>query len=135
MNEKPGPEISDSVKAWLERAEEDYLLASSAIRRKIPLNYGATFHAQQCIEKYLKALLISRQVGFPRTHDLAALGYLCNQAGIILPIGDDDLERLSAYAVEARYPGSQPTLEEAKESIKIIRVMRRFIRKRLPLFK
>jgi HEPN domain-containing protein len=55
--------------AWVHRAEEDWLLARSALRRKVPLTYGTTFHAQQCTEKYLKALLLSRRQAFPRTHD------------------------------------------------------------------
>ena len=74
---------------WIERAEEDYLLSVSALKRKRPLIYGATFHAQQCAEKYLKAILTFQQAPFPRTHDLAALGVLCQQNGIILPISDD----------------------------------------------
>jgi HEPN domain-containing protein len=41
--------------AWVVRAEEDYALCHLALRRKAPLLYGATFHAQQCAEKYLKA--------------------------------------------------------------------------------
>jgi hypothetical protein len=31
--------------AWVNRAEEDYALATSALRRRDPLLYGATFHA------------------------------------------------------------------------------------------
>lgn len=131
MTGETDPKVSVSWKAWLERAEEDYLLALSAMRRKSPLTYGATFHAQQSIEKYLKALLISRQVSFPRTHDLAALGLLCKQAGVILPIDDDALELLTAYAVETRYPGTQPTIEESKKAIKLSQIMRRFIKKTL----
>jgi HEPN domain-containing protein len=119
-------------KAWIERADEDYLLALSAIRRKAPLTYGATFHAQQCIEKYLKALLISRQIAFPRTHDLAALGYLCQKAGIILPINDDALELVTTYAVETRYPGAQPTVDESKEAVRLARIVRQFIKRTLP---
>lgn len=133
MTGKTDPKVSISWKAWIERAEEDYLLALSAMKRKLPLTYGATFHAQQCIEKYLKALLISRQVDFPRTHDLAALGYLCKQAGIILPIDDDALELLTVYAVETRYPGTQPTVEESKEAIKLARIVRQFIKRTLSL--
>lgn len=133
MTGKTDPNVAVSWKAWIERAEEDYLLAQSAIRRKSPLTYGATFHAQQCIEKYLKALLISRQVDFPRSHDLAALGYLCKQVGIILPIDDDALEFLTAYAVETHYPGMQSTVEESKEAIKLARIMRQFIKRTLSL--
>lgn len=59
---------------WVTRAEGDFLLTRSALRRKSPLLYGATFHAQQCAEKYLKALLVLRRQAFPRTHDLVALG-------------------------------------------------------------
>jgi HEPN domain-containing protein len=133
MTGKTDPQVSVSWKDWIERAEEDYLLALSAINRKLPLTYGATFHAQQCVEKYLKALLISRQVDFPRTHDLAALGVLCKQAGIILPIDDDALELLTAYAVETRYPGTQPTVEESKEAVKLARIVRKFIKRNLAL--
>jgi HEPN domain-containing protein len=81
----------------------------------------------------LKALLISRQVPFPRTHDLAALGILCQQAGIILPIDDEALELLTAYAVETRYPDTQPTLEESKDAVKLARIVRRFIKRTLSL--
>jgi HEPN domain-containing protein len=133
MTGEADPKVSGSWQAWAERAEEDYLLALSAMRRKSPLTYDATFHAQQCIEKYLKALLISRQVAFPRTHDLAALGVLCQRARIILPIDDDALELLTAYAVETRYPGAQPTLEESKEAVKLARIVRRFIKRTLSL--
>jgi len=133
MTGEADPKVSGSWKPWTERAEEDYLLALSAMRRKSPLTYGATFHAQQCIEKYFKALLISQQVPFPHTHDLAALGILCQQAGIILPIDDEALELLTAYAVETRYPGTQPTLEESKEAVKLARTVRRFIKRTLSL--
>jgi hypothetical protein len=51
--------------AWAHRAEEARLLTHSVCRWKIPLIYGTTFHAQQCAEKYLKAVLVSRQYTFP----------------------------------------------------------------------
>lgn len=57
---------------WVVRAEEDYTLCRSALRRKVPLLYGATFHAQQCVEKYLKALLVAHGHVFPRTHDVGS---------------------------------------------------------------
>ena len=81
--------------AWVHRAEEDWLLACSAVRRKVPLIYGTTFHAQQCAEKYLKAVLVSRRHTFPRTHDLIALHDLCLGHGIRVPIDPDKLERLT----------------------------------------
>lgn len=63
----------NNVSAWIERAEEDIAIASSALRRKNPLIYPACFHAQQRAEKYLKALLIAKEQPFPKTHDLLML--------------------------------------------------------------
>ena len=47
---------------WVARAEEDFTLARSALRRKKPLLYGATFHAQQCVDKVYQGI-----AGGPRT--------------------------------------------------------------------
>jgi len=114
--------------AWAGRAEEDYLLSRSALRRKAPLLYGATFHAQQCAKKYLKALLVAHSRAFPRTHDLAALHDLCMQADLHIPIEAEQHERLNAYAVQVRYPGDDPTLEEAREAVEIAQAVRRWAR-------
>jgi len=123
---------SDPIE-WVNRAEEDYQLARVSLQRKLPLTYGATFHAQQCAEKYVKALFTLRQIAFPRTHDLAALYALCQQNGIILPVSEDNLEKLSAFGVEVRYPGMRPTFDEAKEALQIAKSVRRFARKFLGL--
>jgi HEPN domain-containing protein len=114
--------------AWMQRAEEDWLLARSALRRKVPLIYGTTFHAQQCVEKYLKALLLSCRQAFPRTHDLIALYDLCVRNSISIPVDQDKLERLAAYAVQVRYPGEDPTLDEAREAVQIAQEVRRWAR-------
>jgi HEPN domain-containing protein len=115
--------------AWVARAEEDFALASSALRRKRPLIYGATFHAQQGAEKYLKALLIARGQVFPRTHDLVALHDLCLRNNISIPVDQAALERLTAYAVQVRYPGADPTSGEAREALQIARAVRRYARR------
>ena len=39
--------------AWVQRTEEDWLLARSAMQRKVPLIYGTTF-AQQCAEEFFR---------------------------------------------------------------------------------
>ena len=120
--------------AWMQRAEEDWLLARSALRRKVPLIYGTTFHAQQCVEKYLKALLLSCRQAFPRTHDLIALHDLCMRNSISVPVDQDKLERLAAYAVQVRYPGEEPTLDEAREAVQIAQEVRRWARAVLRTF-
>lgn len=114
--------------AWIQRAEEDYAAALSAVRHKAPLTYVACFHAQQCAEKYLKAILVARQVAFSRTHDLLLLNDQCERAGILLGLDARGLNTLSDHAVKVRYPGDDPTPEEAREALTIARTVRRLAR-------
>ena len=117
--------------AWVTRAEEDYVLARSALRRKRPLLYGTCFHAQQCAVKYLKAILVSNGQTFPKTHDLLVLSDLCISVGVLLAVDVDRLDLLSAYAVRVRYPGDDPLLEEAQSALNTAKTVRRFARKLL----
>lgn len=117
--------------AWVARAEEDYAMARSALRRKHPLAYSACFHAQQCAEKYLKALLVEKAYAFPKTHDLLVLSGLCENVGITLPTSARHLHILSDYAVWTRYPGEDPAVEDAHEAVDIAREVRRFARHHL----
>jgi len=61
------------------------------------------FHLQQCGEKLLKTLLDSRNIKFPRTHDIEDLIELCRSNSIILVEDIDMLVDLTDYAVEGRY--------------------------------
>ena len=119
----------DKVSAWVERAEEDFAIAVSALRRKNPLLYPACFHAQQCAEKYLKSLLIAKEQPFPKTHDLLMLSTLCHDTGILLPFPDEELNALNVYAVLVHYPGENPSLEDTKDALRIARKVRSFVRK------
>ena len=113
---------------WAEYAEEDLIMAKSALRRSKPLTTSSCFHSQQCAEKYLKAILVSQDIEFPKTHDLLILNTLCADGGIFTGFTKEDLGRLSGYAVHTRYPGNQPTPDEAKEALKIAKTVRQFTR-------
>ena len=114
--------------AWVERAEEDFAIAVASVRRKKPWTYGACFHAQQCAEKYLKAILVANGQEFPKVHDLLALNTLCEQAGMLTGLDPARLDVLSAYAVRIRYPGDDPTPDEARQAVEIARSVRRLAR-------
>lgn len=79
----------------------------------------ACFHAQQCAEKALKALLVHQGIPFPRTHVLELLLDLVQTDGTDSPVSVDDLLRLTQYAVETRYPGAWESVEheEAVEAV------------------
>lgn len=113
----------------VERAEDDYAIAVSALRRKKPLTYPSTFHAQQCAEKYFKAMIAARKRKFSLVHDLVKLNAECESAGILTGFSSNDLAILSEYAVKTRYAGDEPTLEEAREVLEIAKSIRKFARK------
>jgi len=73
-------------------------------------------------------MLVAKDVEFPKTHELLILDALCNKANILTGYTREELGRLSGYAVHTRYPGSQPTLEDAREALKIVSDVRRFAR-------
>jgi HEPN domain-containing protein len=120
--------ITDPL-AWVQRAEEDFSTARYALQRKTPATYIACFHAQQRAEKYLKALLIAHNAAFPKTHDLQILTDLCTQNNILIGVPPRHLHDLSDYAVRVRYPGNDPTLEEARDAVAISRAIRLIARK------
>ena len=63
------------------------------------------FHAQQAVEKALKAVLLLSKIEFPLTHDIIELLDIFEIHGITLPKDFDDAASLTPYAVETRYPG------------------------------
>ncbi|MBI3935963.1 MAG: HEPN domain-containing protein [Betaproteobacteria bacterium] len=66
------------------------------------------FHAHQCVEKALKAVLAHKGVVFRRTHDVAELLDLLSDAGVVSPPHADRLDELNPFAVEARYGLAEP---------------------------
>jgi len=62
------------TRQWVKKAEDDFQSVQRELAaRKRPNLDGACFHAQQCIEKYLKARLQEAGIAFPRSHDLGHL--------------------------------------------------------------
>src|SRR5262245_25332175 len=72
------------------------------------------FHAQQTVEKSLKAVLVQRGVAFPYTHDLARLITLVQSAGLPWPEALDAAATLTVYAAGSRYPGPGGEIFEAE---------------------
>lgn len=124
---------ADETMEWVRVAEADWQLAVSLLRRKRPSAIHIAFLAQQSAEKYLKALLVSRQAAFPKTHDLLALNALCEHSGILTAFSPADLRFLTDCAVTVRYPGAEPSLEETRQAVEVARAVRAFARRFLGL--
>ena len=113
------------TREWVEKAEGDFLTAQREYRARNAPNYDAvSFHSQQCVEKYLKALLQESNLVFGKTHDLAIL---LNHLLISRPAWSLDLpamRTLSAYAVELRYPGNAADKAMAKSALALCKEFR-----------
>jgi len=117
------------TREWLAKAEGDYKVAVLLIKTKQPVFDAICYHAQQCVEKYLKAWLSEQSIHIPKIHDLEALLKSC-QPSLPRLIDDlDDARYLNAFAIEIRYPGSVAGDVEAKKSLEIARKFRRNFRK------
>lgn len=111
--------MNEQTKEWVKRAEDDLRVSRRESRVTDEPSYSAiAFHAQQSVEKYLKALLQEQKVAFTKTHDLV---YLLEQILPLKPLWSvyrDKLERLNEYVVESRYPGMDIEKEEALHALK-----------------
>ena len=106
---------------WLMFAREDLQMANLAIQNQI---YNqACFHAQQCAEKALKALLACSGNTPPKIHRLVDLVNLLNPNP--LDTINLDVQLLDRFYLSTRYPGTVPNsedlvgVEDAQECIRI----------------
>jgi HEPN domain-containing protein len=115
---------------WIYRAREDISVMDKLANAGIEY-YTSTicFHAQQAVEKYLKAFLIYHDVDFPRTHDVDFLLLEC------VKIDKDnfefDFKSLTEFGVSVRYPDDfyVPGVNETKEYLIIAQEVARTIEK------
>lgn len=61
------------------------------------------FHAQQAIEKWLKAVLADKGIDFEYTHDLRRLIELVEELGINFPFITGEIVMYTEFAVPLRY--------------------------------
>lgn len=76
------------------------------------------FHAQQAIEKALKAAIASRDTDFPFSHDLGLLMQLCQDAGLELPANLAEADRLTPYAAAVRYGLGDPRAVATQDALR-----------------
>lgn len=115
MGRKPP---SGSPADWMRHCRSDLEVARS--RRANVLLETLCFHSQQAAEKAIKAVLISKGIEIPRTHNIRMLTDLVPAGCPGIPQADD-VARLTDYAVTSRYPGDfEPVTEsEYKEAVRL----------------
>jgi HEPN domain-containing protein len=92
------------VREWIVKADHDLTAAIHILKvgTAAPAEI-VSFHAQQCVEKYLKAILVYRSIPFPKSHDIRALMALVPRR-LRPALGEGLQDRLTQYAGPARAP-------------------------------
>jgi HEPN domain-containing protein len=117
---------------WVSKAEGDFWTATREIQVTADPSYdGVCFHAQQCVEKYLKGNLQEAGIGFPKTHDLVVLLDLSLSIAPQFEPFRLRLRLLSLAAVEIRYPGRSADQAMAEEFYQLCVEMRDMVRSAL----
>ncbi len=123
-----------SYEEWIFYADGDLKTAEDELNAPEPFTNTVCFHAQQCVEKYLKAYLTFRGKPFRKTHDIAELIELCEEEDYEFEyLYEIKANKLTRYAVEVRYPDEFyiPSIEEAKEAVEIAKKVKSFVRRKL----
>lgn len=119
---------------WIDKAEGDYATARREQRVRTQPNFDAVcFHAQQSIEKYLKCLLCELEKPYAKTHDLEVLLDAVTVDYPLLEALRSDVQLLTQYAVQYRYPGENADRDEAREALKAMKRVRKVLRLTLHL--
>jgi len=127
-------ELAKQVFRWIDKADHDLRAAEHIMTLEgSELTDIICFHCQQCAEKYVKALLVSVGVHFPKTHDLRLLLDLVPMR-IMPDVSRPRVIALNRYVIEGRYPGDwEPiTFEEAQEAFATTSEIRTAIRAIVP---
>ena len=103
----PEEEIRRLVAEWIKKADLDF---STSVRLSAEPEFRdiVVFHAQQAVEKYLKALLTRHQTEFPKTHVIRRLLLLLQPVEPTLADALEDANWLSPFGVDIRYPADFP---------------------------
>jgi len=104
---------------WLRSANTD-LETINEIIDNMNLTAIVAFHAQQCVEKCLKAFLEEFDIEVKKTHNLLVLK-TATEIHNSFSLDEDMLSLLNKLYIDSRYPGAfgllptgAPTLEEAR---------------------
>jgi len=124
---------NDEVYSLLRMADQDwemFLVLKDAPRVGIA---GVCFHAQQCIEKILKAMMVMHGLTFERTHNLVALAERLRRHGVDLPVDVDELARLNPCAVIFRYDDREIETVGRDETHRLVKSIRDWSASLIPM--
>lgn len=120
--------MTDYVKSWFLRADEDLLTIKLLLEEGGPSNV-ICFHAQQAREKYLKGFLAYHNKHTRKIHSLFTLLTECQKIDPSFWQLKTGVNYLDQFYVETRYPGdvSDFSISEGKEALEAALRIKEFI--------
>lgn len=119
--------MKKETKEWSKIAMEELQSAEYLFERS--LYRMVCYHAQQAVEKILKAVLTEHETEFSRTHNILDLRNAVEEIGYKTPIVDEDAIFLNSV-YRARYPSDlgllpsgEPTREDANKALTVAKEM------------
>jgi HEPN domain-containing protein len=94
--------MKDETRTWFSYADENLDVAELALDHG-HLN-ASMQNAQQAVEKYLKALIVERNLEFRRTHSIRELLGLLAAKGIFMSVSEDEMDLMDSIYVPSKYP-------------------------------
>ena len=120
--------MKDETSTWLSYADENLDVAELALEHG-HLN-SCLQNAQQAVEKYLKAVIVNRDLQFRRTHSIRELVGLLSDQDIHVDISDDGMDLMDTIYVPSKYPvysalpQALPDPEICKDALKAAKKVR-----------
>jgi HEPN domain-containing protein len=137
QTDAPKP-ATPEAQSLLRAAGRDWQTVEILLRAPESPITSVCFHAQQYLEKIMKAVLVSNSVIFRRTHDLGELAGLLVKQGIAPPVPTDQppvptdqLSRLNPFAVIMRYEDVEIVVIESGEVQQILEHARDWLAKQI----
>ena len=108
---------ADEALRWLRFAHVDLQFAEEAAASGEFAPRLGCFHAQQCVEKALKSILVYLRLSCPSGEDLDEIRDLI-PPGWFVSIAFPDLSALTRWGTVAQYPGDRPdaTDQDARDA-------------------
>jgi HEPN domain-containing protein len=121
---------------WLKAAGDD-LKVMEKIASDEHLTHMVAFHAQQCIEKTLKAVIEEYEIATVKIHNLERLFELVRSL-VKIDVDPMLVEMLDKLYIDARYPGDlgllpegKPTLERSDKFLVFAKTVHKMIKNQL----
>lgn len=122
--------MKDETRIWITYADEN--LEVSALTLEHGHLNACLQNAQQAVEKYLKAVIIERDLPFLRTHSVRELVRILVDQEIIPGISEDEMDLMDAIYIPSKYPvysalpRAMPDAAICHEALNVARRVREF---------